>query len=481
MPLPHLPILRNGSIYESLDKVELADLRTGVPAAVVSQANAGILRRDLARMAEAREALRQLSTRQLLDFCAKAGELFLNSELPFDGSEGLQSPDQYIRQVSSTTGLPHPLCRQNMQKIHQVFTRMPDILKGLTRGLDWKTLDEGLGEQNGIPVSYYPVTECLGVVLPSNSPGVNSIWMPAVALKVPVVLKPGREDPWTPYRIIQAFIAAGVPPGAFSFYPTDHEGANAILASSGRALLFGDEATVERHATNPAVQVHGPGRSKIVIGEDLIERWPEFLEVMVESVTANGGRSCINASAIVVPARARELAEALARRLAILQPLSATEDRAILAGFAKEAVAVAIDTTIDEGLETEGAEDVTARYRKGPRKAVLEDSSYLLPTVVLCDSMSHPLANREFLFPYVSVVEVPPEHVLERIGPSLVVTAITEDRDFTRQLLESPMIDRLNLGPLPTNRVRWDQPHEGNLFEFLYKRRAVQREHYHSP
>jgi hypothetical protein len=60
------------------------------------------------------------------------------------------------------------------------------------------------------------------------------------------------------------------------------------------------------------------------------------------------------------------------------------------------------------------------------------------------------------------------------MGPSLVVTAITSDRDLIRRLVSSPLVDRLNLGAVPTNRVSWDQPHEGNLFEHLYGRRAFQ-------
>jgi hypothetical protein len=43
------------------------------------------------------------------------------------------------------------------------------------------------------------------------------------------------------------------------------------------------------------------------------------------------------------------------------------------------------------------------------------------------------------------------------------------------QLMESPQIARLNIGPLSTLHVSWDQPHEGNLFELLYKRRAIRR------
>jgi hypothetical protein len=97
----------------------------------------------------------------------------------------------------------------------------------------------------------------------------------------------------------------------------------------------------------------------------------------------------------------------------------------------------------------------------------------LLPTIIHCPNFDHPLANREFLFPFASVTNVPQGEMLDKIGPSLVVTAITEDKAWIEELLESPHIDRLNIGPTPTNRVQWDQPHEGNLFEFLYKRRSV--------
>ena len=36
-------------------------------------------------------------------------------------------------------------------------------------------------------------------------------------------------------------------------------------------------------------------------------------------------------------------------------------------------------------------------------------------------------------------------------------------------------VGRLNLGAVPTTQVSWNQPHEGNLFEHLYARRAFQR------
>jgi hypothetical protein len=65
--------------------------------------------------------------------------------------------------------------------------------------------------------------------------------------------------------------------------------------------------------------------------------------------------------------------------------------------------------------------------------------------------------------------------MLSKIGPSLAVTAITQSPDFINDLLDCPLIERLNIGPISTMKISWDQPHEGNMFEFLYKRRAIER------
>ncbi|MGB2104119.1 MAG: hypothetical protein ACPHVN_05780, partial [Luminiphilus sp.] len=116
-----------------------------------------------------------------------------------------------------------------MEKIHYALCHMETILNGLTRGLDLDVLDRGYGEQSGSPVCFHPTTQALGLVMPSNSPAVNSLWLPAIPLKIPVVMKPGKDEPWTPYRLMQAFIQAGCPAEAFGFYPTDHEGAADIL------------------------------------------------------------------------------------------------------------------------------------------------------------------------------------------------------------------------------------------------------------
>ncbi len=474
MSVPHLPALRRGRPYESLETIEVKDHRTGELKAVVSTVNAGIVRKDLQRLAEARAALQPFSVADLLERSARAGDLFLHGTLPLGTQGHTQSAQDYIETLSATSGLPWNMVRRNMAKIHHALTHLGTVLNGLSRGLDLAILDAGRGEQHGTRLTFCPTTDALGLVMPSNSPAVNSLWLPALALKTPVIIKPGKEEPWTPYRLIQAFIAAGVPAEAFGFYPTDHEGAAEILRRCGRALIFGDRATTQAYANNPAVQIHGPGWSKVLIGDDCIEAWPQYIDLIAGAIADNGGRSCINASAVVVPKYADEIADALARQLGPVAPARPDDPNARLSGFANPKMAEFIDAQIEEGLRTPGAHDVTARYRNGPRRVEFEGGVYVRPTIVRCDTFEHPLANREFLCPYASVVQVPQADMLARMGYSLAVTAITRDPAFTDRLLAWPQVERLNLGPVSTMTVSWDQPHEGNMFEFLWKRRSLE-------
>lgn len=470
----HIPLLRQGQPYKSLDTARVLHHRTRAPFVEISQANVGLIRRDLSEQESARRALAAFSTDELIGTSERAAAIFASDELPLGDSA--QTPQDYVGQVSATTGLPHVMARRNMEKVRGVMAEMRTVLNGLTRNLPFDALDRGYGEVAGQTVSFFPRARSLGVVLPSNSPGVHTLWTPSVALKTPLVLKPGGAEPWTPYRVAQAFIKAGVPREAFSYYPTSHLGASEILLRTGRGMVFGDAGSTAQWRGDGRVEVHGPGYSKIVLGEDCAGEWDKYLDVIGASILDNGGRSCVNASGVWTPAHAEEIAEALAERFANVQPRAAEDEGAQLAPFADPQVAARINAMIDEGLAQGGARDVTAEHRGGASRVVeWEGCTYLLPTVVLCESAAHPLANREFLFPFASVVKVKSDELPEALGSSLVVTALTRDDVLIGKLLSSPHVDRLNVGALKTNQLCWDQPHEGNLFEHLYARRAFQR------
>ena len=137
-----------------------------------------------------------------------------------------------MRQQSATTGLPERLCRLNMEKLQFVLQNIGGILRALMRGLDLEILARGYGEENGITRSYQAHSPVLGLVLPSNSPGVHSLWMPIIPLQVGLVLKPGPQEPWTPYRMAQAFFAAGIPKESISLYPGGADVGAAVLRTA---------------------------------------------------------------------------------------------------------------------------------------------------------------------------------------------------------------------------------------------------------
>src|SRR6476620_8285704 len=336
-PMLHIPILRHGQPYKSLDVARVPHHETRELFVEVSQANNGLIRRDLRDQKAARAKLAAFSTAELIAICRRAAEFFLHDSLPLGDSS--QTPEDYVRQISATTGMPHILARGNMAKIHGVLAEAGNVINGLTRNIDWEILDQGFGEIEGRWLSFYPRTESLGVVLPSNSPGVHSLWIPAVPLKIPLVLKPGSAEPWSPYRIIQSFIRAGAPPEAFSFYPTDHAGSGEILRQCRRGMVFGDASSTSVWANDPRVEIHGPGLSKIVIGPDCIDDWEKYIDVMIRSIADNGGRSCINTSGIWVTKHAEEISHALAERLAKILPRAADDPQAQLAPFVDSSVA----------------------------------------------------------------------------------------------------------------------------------------------
>src|SRR5437879_13826411 len=147
----------------------------------------------------------------------KAADLYHNGTLPM--CDGEQSPKDFTRQQSASTGLPEHMCRDNMKKNHFVLSNMDQILEALTRGLDLKILTRGFGlEHRGLMVSYQTQAPALGLVLPSNSPGVHPLWLPVLPMLLGLVLKPGPQEPWTPYRMAAAFFEAGVPREAVSIY-----------------------------------------------------------------------------------------------------------------------------------------------------------------------------------------------------------------------------------------------------------------------
>jgi acyl-CoA reductase-like NAD-dependent aldehyde dehydrogenase len=470
-----LPVYRWGKPYESIEKADVVHFETGEKVAKIHQANAGQVAMDMRQAKRARDSLRQFSIDQLIEITKKAADLYLNATLPVGG--GTQSPTEFCRMQSATTGLPEHMCAANMSKNYFVLTHMREVLDALTRGLPFDILSKGYGtESRGVMLSYQANSPVIGLVLPSNSPGVHTLWMPVIPLQVGLVMKPGSSEPWTPYRMTEAFFQAGIPRESISLYPGKTDVGGAVMEHCQRSMIFGSQATIDKYAGNPRVQVHGPGFSKIIFGEDEVDNWEQHIDLMVDSVVKNSGRGCINASAIWAPRHGREIADAIARRLGPIAPLPMTDPNAMLAAFTIPGVAESVNNQIDEGIRSAGGAvtEVSEKYRGGPRLIQHERCDYLRPTVLHSTSPDPEISKAEYMYPFVVVVDCPQKDMIKRMGSTLVCTAITNDPKFSQELLDATTIDRLNIGAVKTIGLNWLQPHEGNIIDFLYRNRAFQ-------
>src|SRR5438477_4441596 len=360
----NIPVLRWGKPYTSLEVDNVIHFSTGETLAKVSQANPGLLAKDIRKAQRSREVLREIPIRQLIQMMKKAGELYKDATLPM--GDGRQSPDDFARQQSASTGLPEHMCKANMVKNHFVLSNMDRILDCLTRGLDPEILSRGYGmESRGVIVSYQAQSPVLGLVPPSNSPGVHTLWLPVIPMQIGLVLKPGPQEPWTPYRMAAAFSEAGVPREAISIYPGAGEMGAEVVNRCPRTMIFGSTETVKRYEGNPRVQVHGPGFSKILLGDDEVDNWPKYIDLMADSIFKNSGRGCINCSGIWASRHTREIAQGLADRLGPIDVLPPEDAAAALAACTVPGQAQAIHASIFQKMIESGATDMTAIF--GPR------------------------------------------------------------------------------------------------------------------
>ena len=72
----HIPILRRGEPYRSVDLARTPHHRSKEPFVEISQANSGLIRRDLLGQESSRKHLAGFSTAELIGMCSRAAKYF---------------------------------------------------------------------------------------------------------------------------------------------------------------------------------------------------------------------------------------------------------------------------------------------------------------------------------------------------------------------------------------------------------------------
>jgi len=419
-----------------------------------------LLVHDIARTTST--ALRSLPIHAVLDIFQRAADIFATGQ-----PDGLE-PEAYARNASLASGLPLSIVRKQTLGLFPPALRMMGQFLRVQSPGGLEVFDSHLYEAGGIRVGLTPRGRNVGFVMPGNHPSVHFMWLCALAMKVPVVVRPSDDDPFTPYRLVTALLEAGLPEDAVAFVPGGHDLVDAIVQACSLSVLFGGQPLADRYASNRSVRIHGPGRSKIVVLANA--DFDRTVGMITRLVMDDAGRGCINGSAVVVEGSAGRLASAVAAALERVPVQSPLAEGAQL-GAVRIAEAEAYNGLIESRLGSGATEHAPGR---AGRVAMVDGVPIMRPTVIEVGSFEHPLFGMELPFPFVVFAPARSRQDLLRAARhSLAVVVAGDDEALAQDLLLEPTIDKVfGSGALSTE---FDprEPHEGFLLDFLFQRKAV--------
>jgi acyl-CoA reductase-like NAD-dependent aldehyde dehydrogenase len=442
--------------YHAHDRLTITDV-AGNPVAELSMVPRLFVTRAMA-------ALRNADTLPLderVAALAHAGELYSTGTV-----DGISAEDhQHI--VSRVTGMPISVVRSAaagiaesaVEAYHSVQHARPagdvnDWRDPLTR------TGRGVWTRRG---------DVFGVHAPGNHPGVHGIWLEALTLGYRVAVRPSRRDPFTPHRLISALRSAGFGDDQVVLLPTGYDTADEIIRGADLAMAYGGEDVMRKYAAVSKMLPQGPGRSKILLtaGVD----WRDHLDMIVDSISHEGGRACVNTTAVLVEGDPAPLAEAIAERLAAIPSLPPEDENAVL-----PVVPLADARKLEQHLLARAAGTTPWLGGDGIVDDLGDGSAALRPAVHQLDRPDAPQAGVELPFPCAWVAPWPRETGIEPLKDTLVLTAVSHDERLLDELLAEPTISNVYVGDHPTYWMAPGLPHDGYLADFLMRTKAVIRD-----
>jgi acyl-CoA reductase-like NAD-dependent aldehyde dehydrogenase len=378
---------------------------------------------------------------------------------------GLDFPT-YVELVSRVSGLPITVARAAAQRAGAAVGAAWDAVQPAQpagSALDWRE-----ERTRGGGAVWARRGGVFAVHASGNSPGVHALWPQALALGYRVAVRPSRREPFTAQRLILAMHAAGFRSEDVSYLPTDHSGADEVIRSADLALVYGDQAVVDKYATDPTVFANGPGRAKTLITAD--QDWHDHLDVIVDSIADLGGMACVNTTAVLYEGDAAPLASAIADRLRTLEPRSVSDERAVLPTQPLDrARALAHHLSVKAAGTTPvlGADQVVADLGDG--------CAALRPAVHLLAGPDAGRLNVELPFPCVWVAGWSRADGIIPLRQSLVVNACTDDEELIDALLAEPTVTNVYCGRYHSYYEAPQIPHNGFLADFLMRNKGFVR------
>jgi acyl-CoA reductase-like NAD-dependent aldehyde dehydrogenase len=375
--------------------------------------------------------------------------------------------DTYVGLASRISGLPISVTRTGARSVADAVVSAFDAVRPARptgAALDWREERTRTGS-----AVWARRGEVFAVHAAGNGPGIHGLWPQALALGYRVAVRPSRREPLTAHRLVNALRQAGFRPEDAVYLPTDHGGADEIIRSADLTMLYGGQDVVDKYANDPSVVVNGPGRAKILITAD--RDWREHIDIIVDSIANLGGMACVNTTAVLYEGDPVPLAQAIAERLATIEPLPTEDERAVLPTQPVEkARALASYLAVKAAGTTPllGADQVVA--------ALSDGYAALRPAVHLMAEPDVVKLNIELPFPCAWVSPWSRGVGMEPLRHSLVVTAITGDDELIDDLLAEPTVSNVYCGHHPTWYAAPEIPHDGFLADALMRNKGFIRD-----
>jgi acyl-CoA reductase-like NAD-dependent aldehyde dehydrogenase len=439
---------RNSAVVEDTAGTPVAELSM-VPALYVSRAI----------NAQRKVAPLPVHTREA--GLAKAADIFVNSSI------GGLDFDTYVGLTCAVSGLPMTATRAGACDVAESVAAAFDAVRPAQPTgavFDWR--DERTRQGAAV---WARRGEVLAVHAPGNAPGVHGLWPQALALGYRVAIRPSRREPFTAHRLICALRLSGFRPEDAVYLPTDYVGAQEIIRAADLAIVYGGEDVVSQYATDPTVFTNGPGRTKILITAE--QSWPDYLDVIVDSICDLGGMACVNATAVLYEGDPAPLAHAIAERLSTINPLPHTDEHAVLPTAPIEtarALARYLAMKAAGTVPVLGADQVVADLGAG--------YAALRPAVHLLAEPDPQKLNVELPFPCVWVSNWSRRDGVVPLRNALVLNAITDDDDLIEDLVNEPTVTNVYRGHYPTHYTASHVPHDGFLADFLMRNKGFVRD-----
>ncbi|MFL6124346.1 aldehyde dehydrogenase family protein [Actinophytocola sp.] len=452
-----LDALGPGGAYRTRNRLPVTDV-AGTPLAELSLVPLLYILRTMPALRRARPLPVDARRSALAD----AGELFARGEV-----DGMTVAD-YRHTVSRMSGTPMPVVRAAVDQIAQFAAGAHDrglqSARPVGAGQDWRDQRTRQGAAVWIRRG-----EVFAVHAAGNHPAVHSGWLEALAAGYRVAVRPSRREPLTPYRLVSALRACGFGDDQVVLLPTGHDTADDILRRADLGMVYGGQDVIDKYADVPSVLPNGPGRSKILITAD--SDWRDHVDLLVDSVSAQGGTACVNTTAVFVEGDPAPVAAAIAERLATIPGLPPEDEKAVLPVYP-----VATAKGIESYLlaRTSGA---TAHLGgDGVVEELGSGGAVLRPAVFELADPHAAQARIELGFPCVWVAPWTRAAGIAPLRDTLVLTAVTTDESLLDDLLAEPSIRNLYIGDHPTYWMAPGVPHDGYLGEFLMRSKGVIRD-----